>query len=256
MTERRNILVFGGTAEGRLIVEWLDGRNSCDIVACTATEYGASLLLDGRNVTTLQGPLSSQDKQQLMSEHAFACIVDATHPYALHISESIEELARQHGTNVLRIVRDQYPEGSWTSVVSVQEAARYVAGRKGNVLTTTGSKNLAVFIQALPDFADRLYARILPVPESIGIARNLGIPTDHIIAMQGPFSVQMNRALIREFGIACMVSKQSGSTGGFGEKVQAAQECGIELVVVAPPEQRDGMQLEDAKKELEGRYGL
>lgn len=256
VNERTDILVFGGTAEGRLLVEWLDARDTCNIVACTATEYGASLLFGGTHVTALQGPLSPEAKQRLMREHDFACIVDATHPFALHISESIRALADEYDVDLVRIDRENEEADGWTSVEDIDQAARHLAGTQGNILLTTGSKDLATFAAALPDFAERLYVRILPVPDSLEAARSLGIPTDHIIAMQGPFSTELNCALIREFAIATMVTKESGATGGFGEKVQAAQECGIELVVVRRPLQAEGLFLEDAKKELEQRYGL
>ncbi len=256
MTQRREILVFGGTAEGRMLVEWLDARDTCEIVACTATEYGASLLFGGKHVTALQGPLSAEEKARLMAEHNFCCIVDATHPFALHISTSIAELAAEHEKGLLRIERENTEDGNWVGVASVSEAAKYLAGTTGNILLTTGSKDLAVFTQTVPDFEERLYARILPVPDSLEHARELGIPTDRILALQGPFSTQLNCAFIREYRIEHLVTKQSGATGGFGEKIAAAEECGCELVVILRPEQESGLYLEDAKKELEAQYGL
>ena len=239
-----------------MLVEWLDGRGTCDIVACTATEYGASLLFGGERVTALQGPLSDGEKRRLMDGHDFACIVDATHPFALHITESIEALARERGVEVLRIERENTCDGGWTGVASAEEAARYLAGKPGNILLTTGSKDLGCFTAAIPRFEERLYARILPVPDSLEYARELGIPTDHVIAMQGPFSTELNSALIREFDIALLCTKQSGATGGFGEKLQACERCGIEAVVIERPVQASGLYLEDAKKELERRYGF
>ena len=256
MEQRPDILVFGGTAEGRLLVEWLDGRGTCNVVACTATEYGASLLFGGTHVTALQGPLTTEQKLDLMAQHDFCCIVDATHPFALHISESIQQLANEHGKDLVRIERENTEDGAWAGVQDVPEAARYLANTSGNILLTTGSKDLATFVEGIPDSEERLYARILPVPDSLDNARNLGIPTDHILALQGPFSQQLNCAFIREYGIEHLVTKQSGATGGFGEKIAAAEECGIELVVILRPEQESGLYLEDAKKELERRYGL
>ncbi len=256
MTHERDILVFGGTAEGRQLVEWLNARGTCHVVACTATEYGASLLPGGEHVQVLQGPLSAEQKQQLMDEHNFACIVDATHPFAMHISESVAALAANHGVDLLRIEREQIESGHWIGVASAEEAAAYLAGTTGNILLTTGSKDLATFTQAIPGFETRLWVRVLPVQESLTHAAQLGIPTDHIIAMQGPFTQAFNSALVRELNIAHLVTKQSGTTGGFAEKVAAADECNIELVVIVRPAQEAGLSLEDAKRELEKRYGF
>ena len=256
MSHKRDILVFGGTAEGRQLVEWLGTRGTCHVVECTATEYGASLLPGGEHVEVLQGPLSTDQKQQLMSEHNFACIVDATHPFALHISESITALAAEHDVDVLHIGRDNVENGPWKGVANAEEAAAYLASTTGNILLTTGSKDLATFTQAIPNFETRLWVRVLPVQDSLMHAAQLGVPTDHVVAMQGPFTQAFNSALIRELNIAHLVTKQSGATGGFYEKVAAAEECNIELVVILRPAQEAGLSLEEAKRELEKRYGF
>ena len=250
------ILVFGGTSEGRILVEWLDARGRAQIVACTATSYGASLLAGGTHVSLVDRPLTAQQKAELMETHDFACIVDATHPYALHISDSIAELGRAWGLDVIRVVRSESAgEGGWTSVTSVEDAGRYLASTSGNILLTTGSKDLAAFARALGD-SGRLYVRVLPVVGSLERTTCAGIPASHVIAMQGPFSQGLNEALIREFDIRHLVTKQSGTAGGFDEKARAARACGIELVVVERPRQEHGYTLKDAQVLLEERYGL
>lgn len=253
-----DVLVFGGTSEGRRLVEWLAARETCDIVACTATAYGASLLAQGPRVRALEGPLTTEQKDQLMEEHSFVCIVDATHPYARHISRSVAALGERHGVDVIRVIREEAPggDGLWTGVADASEAARLLAGTEGNILLTTGSKDLATFVELIPDYAERLYVRVLPVVSSLERTRELGIPTSHVIAMQGPFSEQMNRALIGELRIAHLVTKESGSAGGFDEKVRAARSCGIDLVVIERPEDEPGLLLSEAQQLLEDRYGL
>lgn len=250
------VLLFGGTTEGRRLVEWLDARGTCEVVACAATEYGASLVEGGRHVTVTRGPLSASQKCELMDGHDFCCVVDATHPFAQHISQSIDELGRHYGIDVVRIVREDSADGPWTSVTCAADAARLAADAVGNVLLTTGSKDLDTFVEAMRDYQDRLYVRIIPVRASLERVLGLGVPVSHVIAMQGPFSAQLNAALIRELEIACMVTKRSGPTGGFDQKVQAARDCGIELVVIERPHTGGGVLLRDAKTLLEERYGL
>ena len=250
------VLLFGGTTEGRQLAEWLDGRNTCAVVACTATEYGASLVPEGTNVTRVVGPLSRDDKRDLMERHDFACIVDATHPYAKHISTSIDELARTFAKDVVRVTREAGPAGTWTSFANAKEAARAVAAKKGVVLLTTGTNDLHTFVDAIGDYRERLYVRILPTQESLSRALGLGIPTSHIIAMQGPFSTQLNRALLEELQAKVLVTKRSGAAGGFDQKARAARECGVELVVVERPRKERGLLLEEAQALLEERYGL
>lgn len=250
------VLVFGGTAEGRELVAWLDARGTCEVVACATTEYGESLLAGSSRVSTLRGPLSDEEKRTLMERHAFCCVVDATHPYAAHISQSVRSLAAAYSVPLVRVVREGAERGPWVSVPDAAAAARHLAATEGGVLLTTGSKDLATFVSAMPNFAERLYVRVLPVAEALQHTRELGIPTSHVVAMQGPFSQQLNEALIRELGVSCLVTKQSGAQGGFGQKAAAAAACDIELVVIERPVQEEGVSLQGAKALLEEEYGL
>lgn len=250
------VLVFGGTVEGRALVEWLYGRG-CQVVACVATEYGASLLPQDDHVVCLRGPLSREEKLSLVREHDFCCIVDATHPYARHITKSVAALGRESGIDVVRVVREGGDaEGPWERVADAAEAAALLAETHGNVLLTTGSTDLDVYLDVLPDAKDRLYVRILPVVSAVEHAERLGIPASHVIAMQGPFSTEMNEAVLRQFGIRHLVTKQSGTSGGFDEKVKAAEACDVHVIVIDRPCEQGGSSLEEVRSLLEERYGL
>lgn len=250
------VLVFGGTVEGRQLVEWLDARG-CEVVVCVATDYGASLLPSGGRVTCLQGPLSHDEKLSLVSRHDFCCIVDATHPYAQHITQSVARLGAESGLPVIRVLREDGEADTFGERVSdARAAAKLVARSEGNVLLTTGSKDLDVYVAALADAPQRLYVRILPLASAVEHAAELGIPTSHLIAMQGPFSQELNEALIRQLDIRTLVTKQSGASGGFEEKVAAARACHVRLIVIERPEEREGVSLAQAEALLEERYGL
>lgn len=250
------VLVFGGTTEGREIVEWLSARGSCSVIASSLTEYGGSLVESLENVESRTGRMLPSDMEELMSKQSFACVVDATHPYAAGVSASIASACAACNVPLVRVLREGEPEGPWTGVNSAAEAAAYVASKSDTVLLTTGSNDLPTYVGAIPDFADRLYARVLPVAKSIALTEELGIPTSHVIAMQGPFSKELNCALIEEFGIGVVVTKASGKAGGFWEKVEAARECGAELVVIHRPVDEDGVDIENAKRELAETYGV
>lgn len=251
------VLVFGGTTEGRLCAEWLGRRGTCSVVVSSLTEYGGSLVRDVPNVESLTGKMPPEAIERLLRERAFTCVVDATHPYAAGVSESIRNAAQACDVALCRILREGgFEEGNWIVVENAEEAARVVAGLEGRVLLTTGSKDLPVYTKVVPDFAERLYVRVLPVASSVSAAQDLGIPVSHIIAMQGPFGVELNSALIREYGIETMVTKNSGEAGGFKEKARAAQECAITLVVVSRPPDSEGYTLEQAKQYLMETFGL
>jgi len=80
-----------------------------------------------------------------------------------------------------------------------------------------------------------LYVRILPVPEHIALCLDMGIPPARIIAMHGPFSEDLNRAMFRQYQINTMVTKESGDAGGALEKIHAAFTEGIDTIVIERP---------------------
>ncbi len=248
-------LVFGGTTEGREIAEWIAGRPGNHVVAYSATDYGGSLVESGPNLESRVDRLAADQMSCVMAEGGFDCVIDATHPYADIVTDNIRRAAEVASLPVIRVVRDSEPEGPWRGAADAAEAARICAELPGNILLTTGSKDLGIFMGTIPDAADRVYARVLPVVDSVSSALALGIPVSHIIAMQGPFSEELNTALIHELSIAVVVTKASGRTGGFSEKVDAALSCGCELVVIHRPLDEKGLALEQAKDELSGRYG-
>lgn len=250
MTAPFDVLVFGGTTEARELAAWLGDREGFRTVVSSATAYGGSLVPAGPRVDSRVERLDVTGMVRLMRSRPFSCVVDATHPYAFEATENVRAAAAQAGLAALRLVREGEPAGPWTSAGSVREAAERAAAMPGRVLVTTGVKELAVYAQVIEDFRERVYARVLPVEESLRAAWATGIPEAHLIAMRGPFSTQLNEAVLREFGIATLTTKASGARGGFWEKVEAARSCGAHLIVVSRPVAERGLSLEDVQAEL------
>ena len=128
----------------------------------------------------------------------------------------------------------------------VEAAAAWLSSVEGNILVTTGSKELAIYTR-IRDYEQRVYARILPSAEAVAQCRSLGFEGRHIIAMQGPFSAEMNYIQLKEFQCSYMVTKDGGDTGGFKEKMQAAKKAGATAVVIDRPKDK-GMSLEQTKE--------
>ena len=139
------------------------------------------------------------------------------------------------GVEYHRLLRpaSNLPAGSVVLPGAVQAAA-YLANRPGRILLATGAKELPAFAALDPQ---RLYPRVLPNHESLSACEGAGIPHRNILAMQGPFSTELNEALIRQFHIAYLVTKDGGKAGGFEEKLRAAKNTGIELVLIRRPEE-------------------
>lgn len=257
----KNILIFGGTAEGRSIADCLN-QNEIFHTVCVATEYGEEVLGHPRYTEIRQGRLGVPEMEKLMREGGYAAVVDATHPYAVEVSGNVRRACEETGLPYLRYLRPDGRQEAEPSrsvgangdaqgnggadqafsakdrvmVNSTLEAARYLESREGVIFLTTGSKELRVFTEEISD-KSRLFARVLPSAEVVASCRGLGLTGKQICAMQGPFSEEMNRAMLRQTKAAFLVSKDTGVTGGFPEKERAAWALGVSMVVIRRPEE-------------------
>lgn len=244
------LLLFGGTSEGRLLAQQL-ARRGCTVTVCVATEYGAALIRSGEHLRTVPGRLDQAGMAELMASRPFDCVVDATHPYAVEVTANIAAAAGTVGLSCYRLVRDGDVTGDWLEVESMAQAAARVLDLPGNILLTTGSKELDAFTH--PALVRRCYPRVLPTLESLGRCLDLGYPQANILCMQGPFSQALNAALMEQYHIKVLVTKASGGAGGFWEKEAAARAAGAALVVVARPMHEKGLTLTQLTARLEAR---
>lgn len=232
--------IFSGTTEGRLLSGKL-AKLGILVHVFVATEYGSEVQgeIDGVSVHT--GRKTAEDMKHAV-ETVDLCI-DATHPYAEEATKNIRKACQAAGVPYYRLKRsesrpsglafDKAAGGRMTISASSKEAVQWLRERDGNILLTTGSKELAQYAGL---GAERLYPRVLPLHESIQACEAAGIPHRNIIAMQGPFGQQLNEALIRQYHIDYLVTKDGGKAGGFMEKLDAAAACGIPAVVIARPD--------------------
>ncbi len=120
--------VFGGTTEGREIIEFLCAQG-VPVTACVATEYGGSLLEPGRGLTVLSGKLDEEGMRELFRRERFDLVIDATHPYARLATDNIAAAAAETGTGYLRLLREASAEdGEAVCVPDAESAAAYLDG--------------------------------------------------------------------------------------------------------------------------------
>lgn len=226
-----NILIFGGTTEGRTLSYCLAERG-IPVTVCVATAYGAEEEGEREGVTVLTGRKTRGEMEALLE--GYALCVDATHPYAAEASANIRAACAAAKVPYRRLLRQASEAADAVFADDAAAAAAYLANTEGNILLTTGSKELAAFA-ALDK--NRLYPRVLPSHEGIAACEAAEIPHRNIIAMQGPFSEELNAALLRQYHIAWLVTKDGGAPGGFPEKARAAERCGAKLIVLRRPEE-------------------
>ena len=269
-----NVLIFGGTTEGRLLAASLS-RVGHAVTLSVATEYGKEIADCGTGMadcgvgmadcsvgtadcgagmadcgadfccseerrssnrpTLLTGRLDASEMCELLASGAFDRVIDATHPYAALATKNIRAACESAGLKYMRLMR---PESAAVDgveyVADAAAAAKMLNGGTEKALLTIGSKDLAAFT-CINNYAERLFIRLLPMQASLTIATELGFRSSNIICMQGPFSVEMNIATLNMTGARCLVTKESGSIGGFEAKVAAAKSLGCKLIVISRP---------------------
>ena len=251
-----DVILVAGTTEGRQLAEACKGA-PLTLHVCVATEYGETLIEGAENVRVLAGRKDAAAQEKLIAETGAKLLIDATHPYAAEVTESLRAVCEKTGTEYVRLLRAAERAGTdrCVFVPDTAAAAAYLNTVEGNVLLTVGSKELPGYT-AVTDWQNRLYARILPIPSGVQQATECGFKGKNLICMQGPFTEEMNAAMIRMLDIRYLVTKDTGSAGGFPEKLSAAERCGVQCVVVARPLDETGLSPDACLAMLEERFGF
>jgi precorrin-6A/cobalt-precorrin-6A reductase len=229
------IAIFAGTKDGREITEKLVEKH-IPLVVFTATAYGKSLIGKDKSVKIYSHPLDKKDMEEVFVKENIKIIIDATHPYAENISKNLICVSKTTGIKYIRYERPSLVKRGQEDCrffKRYEEILGYLMLKTGNILLTTGSNNLGVFTENI--VTDRLYARVLPVPEVINKCYELGLGPKNIIAMEGPFSRELNEAIIKSYNIKFLVTKDSGEIGGMQEKIDATRNTDCELIVLERP---------------------
>ena len=244
---------------------------------CTATGYGKRILDNLPGVAICAGRMDSAGIQHFIEKNNIDLVIDATHPFAGEVTANIKSacaaanmkieannILQKSAVRYVRCLRERGEHISgenirataggamqnagdsavWTD--SVSQAVSYLKKTTGNILIATGSKELHLYTE-IENYRQRCFARVLSTREAVEKSVDLGFEGRHLIAMQGPFSVEMNLALLKQTEAAWFVTKESGATGGFEEKLKAARLAQAVPVIVGRPYET-GESLETVKE--------
>ena len=265
-----NILIFGGTTEGRVLSKKLAEKKKAEdsITVCVASDYGEKMM-NNIPVNIHVGRLDKDQMIQFIEDGNYETIIDATHPFATEVTENIKSSCKECDRRYIRLKRDEEKVSGQESdnilyCNSCIDAAEKLEAltrdssdvgnscdvgnklrmltkdsidaeeKRKNVLLTTGSKELQCFVDSVD--VKKLYVRVIPSDESINKALSSGISEDHIIAMMGPFSEETNIEHIQKYEIKYLVTKESGSGSGFHNKISAASKEGVTVLVIRRPD--------------------
>jgi len=244
--DRERIVIFSGTTEGRSLSEMLSKSGIAHTV-CVATEYGELMQPKSELVLLKEGRMNKEDMVSFFDGKNI--VIDATHPFATEVTDNIRTACKLAKVKYVRVLREE--ECCYDDIMTskyhddIPSCIKALNQVEGNILFTTGSKDLPE-ISGLIDDISRVYVRVLPSVTSIQICEEAGIRNDHIIAMHGPFDEDMNLAIIRQYGIKALVTKDSGKAGGVDEKLSACKAADIPCFVIKRPKHETGVSVEEA----------
>lgn len=230
------ILVLAGTEEGRRVAALLQ-QEGFSVQVSAVTAYGTKLLAQQGLSNISAGPLDEAALQQVLKQ-GITLLVDATHPFACQASQNAMAAAAAVGVPYLRLERPAtaLPEHSLVHEASDLATAIEKALSLGKVIfSTLGSKNLAPLVAAARSHGAQVVARVLPDSNVLRSCQELGLTPAQLVALQGPCSRELNAALYRQYQAQVVLTKNSGSTGGVEEKIDAALQVGIPIVVWQRP---------------------
>lgn len=218
------------------------------ILNTTTTDYGAEIAKSAGADKVIAKPLPKEEIIAILNDDSFDVLIDATHPFATSITASAIESAKIANIPYIRFERPLLSEfniknSKLYQVDSFQEAGKIIANNYSDIysdlkiLHLAGVNTIEPVLEYLDnyDFKNNFYVRVLPVESSIRKCRSLGINGDHIIAIQGTFSKNFNKAIMKEFNADIIITKNSGAVGGLPSKLEAADELGIAIILVNPP---------------------
>lgn len=274
--KQAEILIFGGTTEGRQLAAFME-EQKCACYVSVATDYGARVLPpDMKYCRIVTGRKDTMQIIDFIRTHSIRQVVDATHPFATEVTRSLREACSVCQVEYLRIQRKEAaapdeaempgPDKQKTTpkeaempgpdkqetiqkeavirVRDTNEAVRFLSEHEGRILLTVGSKELKAYAK-VPDYQERMLVRLLPFEASVAQAKAYGYPKEHLILEKGPFSVEENEKHLREGQIDYLVTKETGAAGGYPEKLEAARRCGSRTLVICRPPEEGGITVEE-----------
>ena len=228
------IFVMAGTEDGRKLAEFLL-NNGYEVTASVVSEYGKKLLEQYAGISINDKKLDAAELAEILKVEKFIAMVDASHPYALEASRNAIDACARVNIPYIRFERagGNFEHLGAYHVSSYEEAAIKAAELGKNIFLTTGSKSLKIFVELLKDC--NITARVLPTAEILAQCEKLGLTPKQIIAMQGPFSIEMNVEMFKHVAAEVIVTKDSGQIGGSDTKIAAAQILNLPVVVIDRP---------------------
>lgn len=232
---RPTILLLSGTSEGPALAKILSKAGYCVLATVTRQEACENLFRDvPEDTTVVARGFTSEALATFLKSRKANLVLDATHPFAARITRIAHDVCTRLDVPYVRYERPDWPPPPETILVdNFVEAASRLPRLGKRIMLTIGAKQLKHFAHLHDTLT--LFARILPSPVSVAQAVNEGFTSERLLCLRPPFSAEFNRAIFREYQVDVLVTKASGVEGGVVEKVTAARELGMRVLMIRRP---------------------
>lgn len=239
--KKLNVFLMGGTKESIEIIKFIKNNFNSYILTTTTTEYGSKLAIDGGSDTTIAKPLPKDEIINILNGKTnFDIFIDATHPFASHVTNTAIEVSKICKIPYIRFERptsnfENIDDSRVIQVNSFDDAGKLIAEKynQSNVLHFAGANTMETILKYVsPEY---FYPRILEVKSSLEKCEKLGVIKDHIIPMKGTSTIEENERLIEKTNASIIITKESGDIGGVISKIEAANSKNIDVVLITRP---------------------
>ena len=213
------ILVFGGTTEGRKAVEVLEEAGSPFFYSTKTGEQDLKL----QHGTRIDGAMDAEAMKTFIRQHDIRLIVDAAHPFASMLHQTIAAVSEDCHLPFIRYERiypPRDPDITWIDDYS------QIPDDIHSLLATTGVQSISR-LKYLEARGVRVYYRILPRESSIALAKEQGATPEQLCYYEDSSVIDIDAE--------AFLLKESGETGGFSEKVAAARAKGMRIIALKRP---------------------
>ncbi len=232
---------MAGTSDAVRIIDYLSQHEDIEVIATTTTKYGGDLALSAGADEIIVGRLGVHEIADLIRINKIDLLVDATHPFASEASINAVKAVQNSGIIYVRYERPsiKIPDNENVfEVLSFNEA-----GMKALDLMKEKPDSKMMYLAGVTTLMqitklirpELIVVRIIPMVYSVKKCLEIGIPNENIIAMQGTFSKEFNKAIMKEYEPCVIITKESGESGGTPSKIAAAIELEIPIILVKRP---------------------
>lgn len=223
------VLVFGGTTEGRKAIEALEEAGNTFYYSTKTGEQDVPL----HHGVAISGAMDATAMTVFCQKHDIRLLVDAAHPFAEVLHRTVAEVSEQLGIPAIRFERiftERDPDITW--IDSYASLISYLTPHTSpltpqTLLATTGVQSIAQ-LKPLEEQGVKVYYRILNRESSIQLAHQQGATDEQLCFYEDAKEIPVRADAI--------LLKESGHSGGFTEKVEAARALGMKIYAIRRPE--------------------